>query len=258
MSSSSGPQRAEATVLSMSPDTPIQVGPDAPLWHILSSVRAMRRLKPDPVPDELVEELIRAGTWGPSASNAQQYGFVVVKDRDKMAEIAVLWARAARAYMALHGTLVPTFEDPAHKRMMDAVEYQAEHFADTPVLIAACHERMAVERTFANPKTVASVGKQMGWGNMASFAKAGRASLNVAESSSIFPAVQNILLAARAHGLAANLTIWHLFAEAEFRAALGVPKNIGIFGLIPVGWPVGKFGPVRRRAVEEVLHWDQW
>ena len=61
-----GPQRAEATELSLPKDTPMEFGPDTPVMHALASMRAMRRLKPDPVPDELIETLIRAATWGPS------------------------------------------------------------------------------------------------------------------------------------------------------------------------------------------------
>ncbi len=258
MTSPSGPQRAEATELSLPADTEMRFGSDAPLDHVMASARAMRRLKPDPVPDELIEKLIRAATWGPSASNAQHYGFVVVTDRAKMAEIGDLWRSVASSYQALNGTLVPEFSDPAHQRMLAALRFQAEHFDDTPVLVAACHQRLAVDRTLADPRRLSALAKEIGWGNVGKFAKAGKASLNVTESSSIFPCVQNLLLAARANGLAANLTIWHLFQEADFRRALGVPNDYGIFALIPIGWPAGRFGPVRRRPAGEVIHRDRW
>ena len=162
------------------------------------------------------------------------------------------------AYEALQGKLVPGFDDPASQRMMDALRYQAEHFEDTPLVIAACHERMGAEKVMANPSKVRAIVKEMGWANMRRFAAAGMASMNLSEASSIYPAVQNLLIAARSHGLAANLTIWHLFRESDFRELLGVPKTHGIYGLIPIGWPLGNFGPVRRRPVDEVLHWNQW
>lgn len=253
-----GPRRAEATELSLPKDTPMSFGPDTPVMHALASMRAMRRLRPDPVPDELIETLIRAATWGPSASNAQQYGFVAVTDRAKMAELAVLWRESQSAYQALQGRLVPDFDDPASRRMMDALAYQADHFEDTPVVIAACHQRMGAEKIMANPRKVQAIAKDLGWANMRRLAGSGMASMNLGEASSIYPAVQNLLIAARVHGLAANLTIWHLFREADFRRVLGVPKTHGIFGLIPIGWPAGNFGPVRRRPVAEVLHWNQW
>jgi len=71
-------------------------------------------------------------------------------------------------------------------------------------------------------------------------------------------AVQNLLLAARSHGLGATLTIWHLFREADFRRLLAVPDEYGLYALVPVGYPMGRFGPVRRRPVADVLHWDRW
>ncbi len=83
-----------------------------------------------------------------------------------------------------------------------------------------------------------------------------RVSANLGEASSIYPAVQNLLLAARAHGLAATMTIWHMFREKDFRRVLGLPKDMGLYALVPIGWPEGNFGPVRRRPVDEVLHWQ--
>jgi nitroreductase len=78
------------------------------------------------------------------------------------------------------------------------------------------------------------------------------------EAASIYPAVQNLLLAARAMGLAANLTSWHLFLEAEFKATLGIPRDVHTFALIPVGWPMGHFGPTKRRPAAELIHRDRW
>ena len=77
-------------------------------------------------------------------------------------------------------------------------------------------------------------------------------------ASSAYPGVQNLLIAARAHGLAANISTWHLFAEREFKAVLAVPKRVTIYALVPVGWPAGRFGPVRRRPAADVTHWDRW
>jgi nitroreductase len=70
--------------------------------------------------------------------------------------------------------------------------------------------------------------------------------------------VQNLLLAARELGLAANLTSWHLFLEAEFKRALGIPRSVHTFALIPVGWPMGQFGPTKRRPAAELIHRDRW
>jgi nitroreductase len=78
------------------------------------------------------------------------------------------------------------------------------------------------------------------------------------EAASIYPAVQNLLIAARSLGRGANLTTWHLMAEGEVKQILGIPKHVQTYALIPIGWPVGEFGPVRRRPVESMIHRDRW
>jgi nitroreductase len=78
------------------------------------------------------------------------------------------------------------------------------------------------------------------------------------EASSVYPGVQNILLAARALGLGAVITIWHLMLEHEWKKELAIPSDIHTFAVIPVGWPIGKFGPVKRRPAADVIHRDRW
>ena len=78
------------------------------------------------------------------------------------------------------------------------------------------------------------------------------------EGASVYPAVENLLLAARAHGLAACLTTWHLLTEDEFKEVLGIPKNVKTWAVIPIGWPLRRFGPIRRRPVDEVIHHERW
>ncbi len=80
----------------------------------------------------------------------------------------------------------------------------------------------------------------------------------LAGASSSYPGAHNMLLAARALGLAANISIWHFLAENEFKRVLGVPKQVTIYALVPVGWPAGRFGAVRRRPVADVVHWERW
>src|SRR6476469_3560880 len=80
----------------------------------------------------------------------------------------------------------------------------------------------------------------------------------LADAASSYPGVQNLLLAARALGLGANLTVWHLFLEDDFKRVLGLPRHVTPFAMIPVGYPMGHFGPVRRTPATEVTHWDRW
>lgn len=257
MTEGAGPKRAEATELSVEAGSEMLIGPDTPLSHVQATMRAMRRLKPDPVPRELLAELVRAATWAPSGSDAQHYSFVVVDDRELMAELALLWQDCFEIYQILAGTVVPGPDSERHERMYAALSYQAEHFAETPALIAAVYKKASADGF--DLRANIDLARRLGPRRMSQLAKgfAGGAG-QLGDASSIYPACQNLLLAARANGLGATLTIWHLFRDAAWREALGVPRGQGIYALIPVGWPVGNFGPVRRRPVDEILHWNRW
>lgn len=238
----------------MADERAVPMGEDAPILAVMATMRAMRRLKPDPVPEELLVKLVEAATWGPSGSNSQGYQFVVVTDRAKMAELAVLWRRCVDAYLGSIGRRVPASMDAAaYERMKDALLYQRDHFDETPALVVPCYS-FPVSVDPAALKGLATLGP------VASLRLAGRtprfASLGAA--SSIYPGIQNLLLAARAHGLAATLTIWHLMLEHEWKQALGIPRSVDTFAVIPIGWPLGRFGPVRRKPAHEVIHWDGW
>ena len=222
-------------------------------------MRAMRRLSPEPVQRDVIERIVRAATWAPSGSDGQHYAFVAVTDRAAMADLAEAWRDVVDTYMALAGTVVPGMDDDRHARMADAVRYQAEHFHETPVLVAACYQRTTPgASSLLDVRRSASLARTLGPRRLANLAAGARAAGGMAEASSIYPAVQNLLLAARSEGLAATLTVWHLFDERRFRQLLGVPKDYGIYALVPIGYPLGRFGPVRRRPVADVLHWDRW
>ncbi len=241
-------------VPSRPPGSPAPVGADAPIMEVLASMRAMRRLKPDPVPKEVLEQLIAAATWAPSASNAQLYSYIAVTDRAQMARLGALWREVQSKYLSIVTRMDPqTAAEPAMVAVQAAIEHQAEHFDETPALIAMCYSRQPVPR---DPRLIASLVRDFGLGFMLNAGS--KRMIALAEASSCYPGAQNLLLAARALGLAANLTVWHLFEEQKFKQALGVPKDVTVYALIPVGWPAGNFGPVRRHPVSEVLHWDRW
>lgn len=230
------------------------MGADAPIIDILASTRAMRRLKPDPVPRELLEQIVAAATWAPTASDSQLYSYVVVTDRAQMARLGTLWRQVQGQYLTVMGRTDPEGNVArAAVAARAAVEYQAEHFDETPAVIAACYSRQPAPR---DPRLVLGLVRDLGPGFL--IRASSRRMTVLTEASSCYPGVQNLLLAARALGLAANLSIWHLLAEKEFKQVLGVPDEMTIYALIPVGWPAGKFGPVRRRPVADVLHWDRW
>ncbi|MFF6996388.1 nitroreductase family protein [Streptomyces sp. NPDC008313] len=226
------------------------------LFDTMSTMRAMRRLTPEPVPRPLLEKLIQAAVWGPSGGNMQRYEYVVVTDPEVMARLAPLWSRCVNAYLATTGKHAPEGMDAeAYARMVAAIEYQRDHFAETPALVVPCY-RFPESGIDAEGARVWV--EELGTGAAARMAGGQERFAALAEGSCVYPGVQNLLLAARGLGLAANLTIWHLFLEEEWKRELGIPESMRTFAVVPVGRPAGRFGPVRRRPVADVVHWDRW
>jgi nitroreductase len=237
---------------------PLAFGADAPLAEVMRTTRAMRRLAPDPVPRELLQQLVQAATWAPSGSNVQAYTYVIVTDRERLRALAAPWEASVRFY---ERTAVPPegMTRDAWDREARATRYQADHFTEIPALIVACYDmgpwQSAVTRNYGG------VARGLfGLGLRRSFFMAlnGGRSVSRTEAASIYPGLQNMLLTARALGLGAVLTTWHLCFEQEFKEILGIPKRVKTFAAIPVGYPRGNFGPVRRRDAADVIRWDHW
>jgi len=196
------------------------------------STRAMRRLKPDPVPEEVLRRLIEAAHQAPSGSNAQNARWIVVRDPAQQAELAALNKAAVDRYITAARPVGGHFPEEKRQRMLAAVTWQAEHLHEAPALIFACLDmgRPPTDRFWAG---------------------AGAA-------GSTWPGVQNLLLAARALGLGAAPTTLVFSDRDAVSQILGLPDHIAAFCMIPVGYPMGRFGPVTRRPLYEVLRWDRW
>jgi nitroreductase len=197
------------------------------LFEIMRTTRSMRRLKPDPVPSALLRRVLEAGTCAASGGNMQSWRFLVIRDAT-IKEAAGAWYKKA-----WHEIVAPRYRssEPApgmtqegFSRMLAAAEYLADHIHEAPVWIVPC---------LAGPRQPGS-------------------------GASIFPAVQNMLLAARALGLGTTLTTLYLIHEGEAEAAMGIPDSHHSYAILPVGYPVGKFGPVRRAPLADVVYDDQW
>jgi nitroreductase len=228
--------------------------------EVMATMRAMRRLKPDPVPDELLEQLVEAATWAPSGGNIQAYHFMVVTDREQMAKLAELWRVVCDFYLASFATVRPPhMTQERYDRLKDALCFQRDHFHETPAVIVPCY-RLGdwTSRLQRQWKEFATAVRRLGPRRAAIFTAGVPAFSARSEAASVYPGVQNMLLAARAHGLAATLTTWHLALEPEFKSVLGIPGGVKTFAVVPVGWPLGNFGPVKRRPAAEVIHRDRW
>jgi len=206
------------------------------LFDIIESTRAMRRLKPDPVPDELIRKILRAGVCAANGGNTQRWRFLVVKDQAVKKKVQVYYKRALDEVVGPRyraSAPPPGVTREQYDRQHAAVEYLTEHFHEAPVWIVACLDRPQQDVQGAAPPS-RSVG------------------------ASIYPAVQNMLLAARALGLGATLTTRHLLYEKETEAALGLPPGVHSYAIIPMGYPMGNFGPVGRGPFKDIVYQDHW
>lgn len=201
------------------------------LEEAMRTQRAIRRLKPDPIDDALVLRLIELALKAPTGSNAQQWEFVVVKDPVVKAKLARLNRIAWRLYGGIGRKLAERQKDEAMRRIIAAVQWQADHFEDIPVVVVACLR---------------------GW--IPPFPPAIASSLY----GSIYPSVQNLLLAARAAGVGAALITLPLWSKLLAQRALHLPFTVTPCAVVPLGWPVGRYGPTRRRPVEEVVSLDRY
>jgi nitroreductase len=205
------------------------------IFEVIYNCRAMRRLKPDPVPEELLLRLVDAAHQAPSGSNMQNGRWIVVRDPEQKAKLAELNKSAVLAYAGPQSgrpASLPHHDEERRRRMLASVLWQAEHLHEVPAIVIACLE-------FAAPPP----------DSFTAGAGAG---------GSIWPGVQNLLLAARALGLGAAPTTLGLRDRPAAKAVLTLPPEIEPFCLIPVGYPLGRFGPVTRRPLAEVMRWDRW
>src|SRR3954462_12796399 len=171
--------RAMATELVLSTQADPPVGEDAPILDVMATMRAMRRLKPDPVPDELLEKLVEAATWAPSGSNLQAFEFVVVTDREVMRQLAELWGKSVELYLSTIGQVTPAAQDAGARR---ALEYQRDHFHETPAVIVACYRG-----TRPDPRRLLEFGKKMAPADMARLLPRLQRMALLGEASSVYP-----------------------------------------------------------------------
>ncbi len=192
-------------------------------FETLYAQRAIRRFKPDPVPRETIEQVIEAATRAPSGGNRQPWAFVVVTEQAKKDQIAQWY----------HEGWVALYESDSSRprnAVFRSAEHLADHLAETPVLIFPCIS--------------ARVGQAPAFST----------------GSSIYPAAQNLMLAATALGLGTVITTFHLRREDELKALLGIPDDYATSCMIPMGWPAEgeRFGGGSRKPVSEITHYETW
>jgi nitroreductase len=198
----------------------------------MATTRAIRRYRPDPIPDDDLGTILWHATRAPSGSNRQPFRFLVLRDGPAARRAkAVLgegfraaWdaKEAADGYTAGSGAVA----DSPKARMAATMRHFVDHLEEVPVVALACYGRHRAQ--------------------------------DPSEGASVYPACQNLLLAARALGYGGVMTMWHILVEADLRAVVGLPDDIAIAATICLGRPAGHHGPVRRRPVQELVFDDTW
>jgi len=192
----------------------------------MGSCRAIRRLAPDPIPKATLERLVWAATRASNPGNSQGWGFVVLTDPERKARLGAS-IQAAMGPMLAQVDAMPAGPE---KVMMTNAGHLVAHFAEVPAFI------IVAARNVYPP---AAPNERFVW-------------------STVYPAAQNLILAARAMGLGSAFTTFHMTCEADFRRELAIPDDVYLGATVALGKPLMQFGPVRRKPVEEVLHWEQW
>ena len=201
------------------------LGEDVRLLEGIRTTRAIRRLRPDPVPEALIRKVCEAGTFAPSGGNRQPWFFIAVTDAERRRWVAERYRRVFLEYIqpAVEAAKDPAYPEAKRKNMRAAI-HLAETLDQVPVHLLVA-----------------------GW------TRRGRE-----QSQALFPAIQNILLACRAVGLGASLTTLHTAFGKELDQWLGLPEGCPTCALLPIGWPLGTYGRPERRPVDECLFWQSY
>ena len=203
------------------------------LFEVIYNCRAMRKLDTREVEEEKLVKLIEAANQAPSGSNMQGARWIIARESAVKQKLAELNRKGVEGYLGNQiqnpGSL-PHQNKDKRGRMVDAVVWQKDHMHEIPALIVACMD-FGVEATPA---------------------------MRAGGNGSIWPGIQNLLLAARALGLGAAPTTLALMDPEAVSDALGLPNTMAAYCLIPVGYPLGNFGPVTRKPLEEIMRFDKW
>ncbi len=207
------------------------------LSFAMDTQRSIRRVNPDPVPDYAIRRCIELALEAPTGSNGQNWHFIVVRDSVTKTKLGDQYRRAWKIYGSVGHKLAERTPDQGQlKKILASVEWQIDNFNTIPVLIVCClsagHGRVPFIPLPPNA--------------------------NSGHYGSIYPSIQNLLLAARAIGLGASLITLPLWSEIFARKILGLPLTVEPCAIVALGWPKGKYGPKARKSVETVIHTERF
>ncbi len=209
------------------------------LYDGIMTTRSMRRFTDEPVTDDEIERILAAAVQAPSGGNIQPYQFVVVTDEARRRAIGDIYKRAYDRYEPAVLKLIPPFPDAEaqrrHERNWAASRHLAETIGTAPAMVLVVMPRISM--TVRDEDGDMDVGPTY---------------------ASVYPAVQNLALAARALGIGTVLTTVYRIHEDEVRAVCGIPDRYEIAALLPVGRPTGNWGVATRRPARSITNWNEW
>jgi nitroreductase len=201
-------------------------------FDVVTTTRAIRRYRPDPIPEDDLARIFFAASRAPSGSNSQPFHFLVLRDGPRASEARQLLGQAFRSAWAAKraddGYDSGSGVDPTSRksRMAASMQHFVDHIHEAPVIVLALLRH--------------------------------RHGAHFTEGASVYPACQNLLLAARALGYGGVLTMWHQPVAAELAQLLEIPPGISLAATIPLGRPIGNHGPVRRRPLPALVSEDSF
>jgi len=201
----------------------------------IRSLRSMRRLKSDPVEPEKLRLILEAAGKAPSGGNSQPWEFIVITDNAVKARLRDLTVQGLETY-AKSNLRIPKDAIPEFLSPTNPVTSMAQSTDEVPVVILAC----------LNTKRAKRLSDEWGWLE------------EQANWASVFPAVQNLLLAARALGLGTALSVFPLFRLKELKQLLKLPEFVKPGILIYVGYPTSRFSEPKRMPIETFIHSNAW
>ena len=205
------------------------------LYEAMATQRAVRRLRSDPISGPVLERIFQAATWAPTGGNVQPFRMVAVTDSEKLSALGQLYSKQWGIYtssMRAEGEALAT----PRKKMMEAGDYLCEHFHSLPLVVVFCFNANHMAITDADLDRPSVVG-----------------------GGSVYTAVQNLMLAARAEGVGCVLTTRLCFEESAVKTLLEIPDPWGTCAHIPMGYPLlGGYGPTARRPVSKMLYENAW